>query len=76
MNAIEELAAEIRRLRKCIAELEAGARSATISSPGGQHSYTNHDLGTLYEREGELLRRWAALSRSGPARRIPIFDGE
>lgn len=39
--------AEIRDTRKAIQELLGGAQSATISSNGGQHSYTRVQLPEL-----------------------------
>ena len=51
------VAEQIRSIRRVIREIESGAKSATISSPAGQRSYTNHDLATLYDRERELLKR-------------------
>ena len=51
------IASQIRELRRVIRDIQGGAKSATIVSPSGQRSYTNHDLPALYDRERELLRR-------------------
>jgi len=51
------IAAQIREIRRTIREIQGGAKSATLSSPAGQRSYTNHDLPVLYAREQQLLRR-------------------
>lgn len=64
-------AQEIRDIRRTIREIQAGAKSATISSPSGQRSYTNHDLRDLYDRERDLLKRLAMSSRR--KRTIPDF---
>jgi hypothetical protein len=56
------VAEQIRSIRRVIREIESGAKSATISSPAGQRSYTNHDLETLYKREADLLKRLNASS--------------
>lgn len=52
--------AEIRDTRAAIKSLLRGAKSATISSNGGQHSYTRTDLSHLREHltylEGKVSR--------------------
>jgi hypothetical protein len=53
------LAAEIRDVRRAIQELLRGAQSATVSSSGGQHSYTRVDLDKLEAREKILLARYS-----------------
>lgn len=62
MGTSYTVAEQIRSIRRVIREIENGAKSATISSPAGQRSYTNHDLDTLYKRETELLKRLNAAS--------------
>jgi hypothetical protein len=51
------VAQEYRDIRNAIRERLSGAKSATISSPSGQRSYTNWDLESLFERERILLKR-------------------
>lgn len=48
---------QIREVRRAIREAQQGAKSATVTSPAGQRSYTRHDLPVLYAREKELLSR-------------------
>ena len=52
--------AEIRDTRQAIKELLRGAKSATVSSNGGQHSYTRSSLPELREHltylEGKVSR--------------------
>lgn len=59
-------------VRQAIRDITTGAKSATVSSPAGQHSYTNHDLPVLYAREKELLSR---INRSQLRKRVyPDFS--
>jgi len=75
MEDVEYIAKEIRAIRKVIREIQNGARSATVMSPGGgQRAYTNHDLTALYARERELVKLWRhATSASVGVRRVPDF---
>ena len=63
---------EIRDTRQAIKELLQGAQSATISSNGGQHSYTRVDLPKLSDH---LDRLYGQVSRANVRKRTaPDFS--
>jgi len=66
------LYAELRDIRRAIRELNQGAQSATISSNGGQHSYTRQQMSSLRDQEKIVLGR---ISRSNIRKRTaPDFS--
>lgn len=67
------IASEVRSLRAAMKALEAGAQSATVSTLGGQRSYTRPDLKAMHEREKDLIRQYY---RAGMRKRVAPNFGD